>query len=202
MLANQLNRIRSCAACFALVVATCSALVVTANAQGRTGPRGLNACDLIRDASLAARTLDSHTRHKSNGSTWLSCEYTDIAPGTYNLNSHLDVQWRVGFGFVPYTSIAEAQKSWQETYGKWQGKTSESASSTSSVSRLRGYGADDAFIVETTTSEPGSREAMVYWRKGRWVGTLQLRAPLDSKSGGVEDAQFIMKELKWAAFGK
>src|SRR5262245_35766152 len=165
MLANQLNRIRSCAACFALVVATCSALVVTANAQGRTGPRGLNACDFIRDAALAARNLDAHTNNKSDGSNWLSCEYTDIAAG----GNKLDAQWRVGFGLVPYTSIAEAQKSWQETYGKWQGETSQSASSTSSVSRLRGYGADDAFIVETTTSEPGSREAMVYWRKGRWV---------------------------------
>jgi hypothetical protein len=100
--------------------------------------------------------------------------------------------------------VAEAQASWQQSYSKWQGTNAQSASSTSSVSRLRDFGADDAFLVETkrTDPEPGAREAMVYWRKGRWVGTLQLRVPLSSNLGDADDAQEIMKSINWAAFPK
>jgi len=181
-----------------LVIAVCGTAFVFANAQGRTGPRGLDACKLLSDVRGSA--IIAHAEHRSPGSTWLSCEYTDIAPGGNNL----DAQWRAGFGFVPYTTVAEAEANWQQSYSKWQGTNAQSASSTSSVSRLRFYGADDAFIVETkrTDPQPGAREAMVYWRKGRWVGTLQLRAPLSSNLGDVEDAEAIMKSINWAAFSK
>ena len=181
-----------------LMIAACCAALVLANAQGRTGPRGLDACKLLSDVKGSA--IIAQAQHRSPGSTWLSCEYTDILPGGNNL----DAQWRVGFGFVPYTTAAEAATNWQQSYSKWQGTNGQSASSTSSVSRLRGYGADDAFIVETkrTDPQPGAREAMVYWRKGRWVGTLQLRAPLSSNLGDVEDAEEIMKLINWVAFPK
>jgi hypothetical protein len=181
-----------------LIIAICAAALVVANAQGRTGPRGLDACKLLTDVRGSA--LIAHAQHRSPGSTWLSCEYTDILP----FGNNLDAQWRVGFGFVPYTTVAEAEASWQQSYNKWLGTNVQSASSTSTVSRLRGYGADDAFIVETTRTDPqpGAREAMVYWRKGRWVGTLQLRAPLSSNLGDVEDVQEIMKLINWAAFPK
>jgi hypothetical protein len=181
-----------------LIIAVCAAAFVVANAQVRTGPRGLDACKLLSDVKGSA--IIAHAQHRSPGSTWLSCEYTDIAPEGNNL----DAQWRAGFGFVPHTTAAEAEASWQQSYSKWQGTNVQSASSTSSVSRLRFYGADDAFIVETkrTDPQPGAREAMVYWRKGRWVGTLQLRARLTSNLGDVEDAEAIMKSINWAAFPK
>jgi hypothetical protein len=181
-----------------LIIAICAAAFVVANAQGRTGPRGLDACKLITDVRGSA--LIAHAQHRSPGSTWLSCEYTDILP----LGNNLDAQWRVGFGFVPYTTVAEAEASWQQSYNRWLGTNVQSASSTSTASRLRGYGADEAFVVETkrTDPQPGAREAMVYWRKGRWVGTLQLRAPLSSNLGDVEDAQEIMRLINWAAFPK
>src|SRR5262249_10223110 len=106
--------------------------------------------------------------------------------------------------FVPFTSTVEAQKSWQETYGKWQGKTGESASSSTSVSRLRFFGADEAFLVATTRTDPqpGSREALVYWRKGGYLVTLAMQAPLASNHADPEDAQNLMKAINWAAFGK
>jgi len=199
MVSIQVNGSRSCAIRAGFIIAICSALAVTAGAQGRTGPGGLHACNLLVDV-LGVQALGFRPNYRSSGSHWLSCEYTDIPPGQ-NL---LDAQFRAGFGFVPYRSIAEAQQNWQQTYSKWQGETSQSASSSFSVSRLRGYGADDAFIVEETRRDPqpGAREAMVYWRKGRWVGTLQLRAPLSSHFADVESAEGIMKRINWVAFGK
>ena len=196
MLTSQLRSL--CIMRAATIAVACSAFIVTAGAQARIGPRGLDACKLLTDVKGSA--LIANAQHRSPGSTWLSCEYTDMAAGQ-NL---LDAQWRAGFGFVPYTSVAEAQANWQQSYSKWQGTNAQSASSSSSVSRLRSFGADDAFVVETkrTDPEPGAREAMVYWRKGRWVGTLQLRGPLSSNLGDAEDAQEIMRLINWAAFPK
>lgn len=201
MLANQLNRILTYVTRIGFIITICAATVGTTSGQRRTdaqGPRGIDACGLLLGVKGSA--IIAHTPHQSFGSTWLSCEYTDVPHG----GNTLDAQWRAGFGFVPYTTVAEAEASWQQSYSKWQGTNVQSASSTSSVSRLRFYGADDAFIVETkrTDPQPGAREAMVYWRKGRWVGTLQLRAPLSSNLGDVEDAEAIMKSINWAAFPK
>ena len=160
----------------------------------------VDACKLLLEAARSTPIIDLNTKYLSQGSTWLSCEYTDVGPGQ-NL---LDAQWRVGFGFVPNRSIAEAEKNWQAVYDKWKGQKSESPNVTVSVTRLRSYGADDAFVVEAVRQDPspGSREAMVYWRKGVYEGTLQLRAPLSSHMADIEDVEALLKAINWAAFVK
>ena len=92
----------------------------------------------------------------------------------------------------------------QRDYDKWKGQKSDSPNVTVSVTRLRSYGADDAFVVEATRQdpEPGSREAMAYWRKRRYTGTLRLRAPLSSNMADIEDVEALLKAFNWAAFGK
>ena len=68
----------------------------------------VDACKLLLEAARSTPIIDLNTKYLSQGSTWLSCEYTDVGPGQ-NL---LDAQWRVGFGFVPNRSIAEAEKNY------------------------------------------------------------------------------------------
>lgn len=180
------------------MITLCASMVV---AQGRRSPLGLDACKLLDEAAKRANPQMSHeASQRSPGSNWESCEYTDVAAGS-NL---LERKFSMSFGFVPYTSLTEAQQDWQKTYDKWLGHKGESASSSSSVSRLRGFGADDAFVVETTNRdpEPGSQDAFAYWRKGRWMGTLNLHAPKPNIEADVGYVQAMLKAMNWAAFAK
>ncbi len=173
-------------------IANVSALVVP------KVPKGLDACKLLLDAARSSPVIDLNTKYLSPGSHWNQCEYTD-AP-----QDLLNAKWRVSFGFAPRDSVARAEKDWQTDYDIWKRNAAETSSSTISVpTRLRGFGAEDAFVVEIVNKEPnGLREAMVSWRKGIYRGTLQLRAPLTSHMADIEDAEEIFKAIRWAAFGK
>ena len=142
-----------------------------------------NACKLLtpvlRGTVLAAQA------EKRVAPNWTTCEYTDGKdPGPEH-------QWWVSFGFVPERSAAVARKSWLRTWNSWRG----TAAKGRVVARLRGFGADDAFGVEMTdtSQDPASYEALVFWRKGRWSGSLDLHAP--APVADLEEAQDMLKEL-------
>ena len=181
------------------VIVAWAALVVAVSAQVPMVHKN-DACKLLQEAAHSTPVIDLRTRYLNQGSHWMSCEYTDAGPGQNLLNA----QWRASFGFIPNESIAQAEKDWQRDYDKWKGQKSDSPNVTVSVTRLRSYGADDAFVVEATRQdpEPGSREAMAYWRKRRYTGTLRLRAPLSSNMADIEDVEALLKAFNWAAFGK
>ncbi len=195
---RRLDGIKRSATWVGLFIAILFAAIANVSAQVVPKvPKGLDACKLLLDA-LPAKPVIDNPNYRSLGSHWNQCEYTD-AP-----QDLLNAQWRVSFGFAPRDSVARAEKDWQTDYDIWKRNAAETPSSTISVpTRLRGFGADDAFVVEIVIKEPnGSREAMVSWRKGIYRGTLQLRAPLTSHMANIEDAEEIFKAIRWAAFGK
>jgi len=81
MVSIQVNGSRSCAIRAGFILTIWFALVISAAAQGRTGPGGLDACKLLVDAVGSRSALGLKAEYRSGGSTWLSCEYTDIRPG-------------------------------------------------------------------------------------------------------------------------
>jgi hypothetical protein len=97
------------------------------------------------------------------------------------------------FGYLPpqaLGSYAAAHEYWRSQWNAWRGKTG----SDLTVERLRGFGADDAFGVETRFTDPARHnDTDVYWVKGAYAGGIELAGP--GLTGDLDDGQALLKQL-------
>jgi hypothetical protein len=169
------------------IVMTTATLVVALGALAAPGvardAARPDACKMLR-AALKSTVLGLHVGHRAAGSYWANCEYDDgHLPGP-------DRHWSAHFnGLIPQPSVAAAKSMWGTIWKGWKGTTGEGVS----VSRLRGYGADDAFAVESFLEDPRSSNTMVWWRKGRHVGVLEITGL--GAVADVEQAEDMLKQL-------
>jgi hypothetical protein len=145
----------------AVLVLLLGVLAAPGAASDATRP---DACKMLR-AALKGTVLGLRVGHRAAGSYWANCEFDDgHEPGP-------DRHWSAHFnGLIPQPSVADAKRMWGQIWKGWKGTTGEGLS----VARLRGYGADDAFGVESFGEDPRSSNTMVWWRKGRYFGILEI----------------------------
>jgi hypothetical protein len=120
--------------------------------------------------------------------TRLDCTYTDGKPVN-------ETTWSLEFSFAPYPpvnpSVAAAKHAWDVSYQAVRGRKP-------APTRLRNFGADDAWATETenTTAVQGPlMSSEVEWRKGSYLGEIMFTAPLSSHLGDIEDAELLLRDL-------
>jgi hypothetical protein len=170
----------------ALALCLCATLAglgaQTARARDAAGPE---ACPLLKAALRGESAVwTSHLSHLAP--TGGKRDRTSCAsspppgPGHY---------WFVAFGFFTPSelgSAAAARKDWQTHWNAWRGRPG--------VTRLRGFGADEAFAVENSSQDPTRHsDTRIFWLKGGYSGTLELEGPGDL--GDVQDAEKLLKAL-------
>lgn len=137
-----------------------------------------HACSLLLDGLKVedVRGILLHGTRPDQGNNAISCSRSQGRPLG-------QPEWSAQLYFVPYPAKAldEAWRSVVKSYrsGKKPG------------TRLRGFGADDAYLVTGSTGSGMRRQenAGVAWRKGVYVGGLTLSAP--SPNAGFDDLDEI-----------
>lgn len=163
--------------------------VFTALLAASTGTAGEarrpTACAML-EAGLKGTVIGARTK-PARGNTKLSCTHTDGKPLT-------ESTWQASLSFYPYPpakpSVSGARSAWNAIYAAVRKKGEE-------PERLRGFGADDAFGYESEkpTALPGPlRTSAITWRKGTYLGELDLTAPLSSNLGDLDDGVIILKD--------
>jgi hypothetical protein len=97
------------------------------------------------------------------------------------------------FGFLPpvaWGSAAAAHKFWLGEWNRSRGTKGKGVS----VARLRGFGADDAFGIETTSQDPKPHtDTIIRWVKGGYEGGVEVSGP--GQAGDLEDGQDLLRAL-------
>ena len=97
------------------------------------------------------------------------------------------------FGFLPpaaWGSAAAAHKFWLSEWNRSRGTKGKGVS----VERLRGFGADDAFGVETAYQDPKPHtDTMIRWVKSGYEGGIEVSGP--GQAGDLEDGQDLLRAL-------
>jgi hypothetical protein len=101
-------------------------------------------------------------------------------------------RWSASLMFVPYPPAA-LEKSWKVV-------TKELRSGKPAPTRLRGFGADDAFASQRATTGPAGRLSTVgvAWRKGVYIGQLLLTRPSPSAGNDEDDIDDAAEILRGA----
>lgn len=167
-----------------LRLATLVLLAALAGASATAAPArpATDACKLLK-AALRGTIIGASAVNRARGSNRVNCEYEDNPPGP-------DRHWWAHLnGLLPERSIATAKADWQRNWQGWKGTTGDGVS----VFRLRGFGADDAFAVENLESNPPSSNTLIWWRKGRHYGLLEIGGL--GNLADVEEAEQMLKEI-------
>jgi hypothetical protein len=97
------------------------------------------------------------------------------------------------FGFLPpaaWGSAAAAHRFWLAEWNRSRGTKGKGVS----VERLRSFGADDAFGIETTYQDPKPHtDTTIRWVKGGYEGGVEVSGP--AQTGDLEDGQNLLKAL-------
>ena len=162
--------------------------IVAAPATGGVTARP-DACKLLK-AAVHGHTWEHRVR-VDPGHDRMHCSYSDGKPPAEN-------QWLITLDVTPYPpfkpSVAQAREAWQKIFAAVRAAKGNGGTPV----RLRGFGADDAFGVESTneTARSGpSSTAAVQWRKGFYLGEIHFTAPLSSHHGDLDDVEDLLRDV-------
>jgi hypothetical protein len=146
------------------------ALVAASAPAAAPGARP-TACSLLADGVKAAGGV-LVTTDPDPGNNAISCSRSDGKPVTKRKLS-------VSFFFVPYPPKALDKA--------WAAVVKQLRSGKNPATRLRGFGADDAFLSTGSTHGTAGRleHASIAWRKGVYIGGLSVTEP--SASASLDD---------------
>ncbi|HEY7256942.1 MAG TPA: hypothetical protein VH476_09705 [Solirubrobacterales bacterium] len=165
------------------IAALASAPVVHAKVPPRAHPKVPDACKVLTPLR-AESFIDGVVGKVDPIRVPSDCPYTDEKPAPESVAS---IDFNIMFHRGTEQKAHQLWKKFRDELGEGEGTTEG----------LHGFGADDSvgYEYEFETASPPKVSTTIWWRKGKWVGSLQATSTVKSNDASLQYMPHLLKLL-------